>query len=265
MRSPSPDKTSISEPAYNLKPRSILIDKQYTSEPSSPICPDKHPKKVMLRNHSDLGSRIRKRVTYRLHSVPVRNFGEPVTYNDSNVMNTVQNDCSEDKSDGNGDIHRSASSLRSSSKEDIAEEVFVSDSFEDNSTDIAHDTCINQNTEHSQNASFPENIECTNYNQNEIAGTSDASERLVSENLMEEPEVDVSDPIDSLQEEKECLLNKNEQKDCVVNIDSCNHMLNLPKSPSQDCSINVDKLDTDHVVLLPLGSVQALTAESTDV
>ena len=63
--SPPQDGDTRDEPG--TKPRSILVDKQYTSEPSSPIT-NRHPRRVMQRNHSDLSSRIRKRVTYRFQS-----------------------------------------------------------------------------------------------------------------------------------------------------------------------------------------------------
>ncbi|KAL3890632.1 hypothetical protein ACJMK2_002913, partial [Sinanodonta woodiana] len=52
--------------AENQKPRPILIDKKNISAPSSP----KTTKIPMQRNLSDLSSRIRKRVTYRLPSAP---------------------------------------------------------------------------------------------------------------------------------------------------------------------------------------------------
>lgn len=49
------------------QPRSILVDKQFTSEPPTPTM--KHQPRPMQRNHSDLSQRIKKRVTYRLLSL----------------------------------------------------------------------------------------------------------------------------------------------------------------------------------------------------
>lgn len=49
------------------QPRSILVDKQFTSEPPTPTM--KHQPRPMQRNHSDLSQRIKKRVTYRLMSL----------------------------------------------------------------------------------------------------------------------------------------------------------------------------------------------------
>ena len=48
-----------------LRLRSILVDKQ-SSEPTTPTT--RHPSRPMLRNLSDLGPRIKKRVTYRCSS-----------------------------------------------------------------------------------------------------------------------------------------------------------------------------------------------------
>ncbi|KAH3709751.1 hypothetical protein DPMN_069215 [Dreissena polymorpha] len=71
MQSRTSENTANDKHAHtSVKPRSIIIDKQYISEPSSPIL-EKHPKEMMLRNYSDLSSRIRKRVTYRLNSAPL--------------------------------------------------------------------------------------------------------------------------------------------------------------------------------------------------
>ncbi|KAK2143379.1 hypothetical protein LSH36_847g00032 [Paralvinella palmiformis] len=54
----------ISMPQFRL--RSILVDKQQ-SEPNTPVV--RNPSRPMYRNLSDLGPRIRKRVTYRCASV----------------------------------------------------------------------------------------------------------------------------------------------------------------------------------------------------
>lgn len=71
-------------PSTHFKPRPILIDKQFTSEPATPTglgfvtCPDGRQqamKPVIQRNLSDLSQRIKKRVTYRglsLHDPPSR-------------------------------------------------------------------------------------------------------------------------------------------------------------------------------------------------
>ena len=67
---PNTNIVEIKEPTNKQIPRSILVDNKQYSEPSSPIV-NRSPKLFMQRNHSDLGSRIRKRVTYRLHSSPV--------------------------------------------------------------------------------------------------------------------------------------------------------------------------------------------------
>jgi hypothetical protein len=50
-------------PSSIIKPRPILMDKNYASEPNTPIV--RNPNKPMHRNLSDLGPRIKKRVTYR--------------------------------------------------------------------------------------------------------------------------------------------------------------------------------------------------------
>ena len=64
-------------PPVNVKPRPILVDKQFTSEPATPTSAGLNPNKPMHRNLSDLSQRIKKRVTYRclsLHDPPKRNL-----------------------------------------------------------------------------------------------------------------------------------------------------------------------------------------------
>ncbi|XP_052822999.1 potassium voltage-gated channel subfamily KQT member 1 isoform X2 [Octopus bimaculoides] len=70
------------QPLSSLKPRPILVDKQYTSEPNTPTG-IRNPSRPMQRNLSDLGQRIKKRVTYRCLSyneVPHRTMSERITY-----------------------------------------------------------------------------------------------------------------------------------------------------------------------------------------
>ena len=63
---PLPPKVQTQRPHPNhIRLRSILVDKQQ-SEPNTPIC--RNPDKPMCRNLSDLGPRIKKRVTYRCTS-----------------------------------------------------------------------------------------------------------------------------------------------------------------------------------------------------
>ena len=52
-----------------VKPRPILIDKLFTSEPATPTGSNQNPLKPMQRNLSDLSQRIKKRVTYRCLSL----------------------------------------------------------------------------------------------------------------------------------------------------------------------------------------------------
>ncbi|XP_076456628.1 potassium voltage-gated channel subfamily KQT member 1-like [Babylonia areolata] len=62
-------------PPGPIKPRPILVDKQFTSEPPTPTSGGLNPNKPMQRNLSDLSQRIKKRVTYRclsLHEPPKR-------------------------------------------------------------------------------------------------------------------------------------------------------------------------------------------------
>ncbi|XP_070208932.1 potassium voltage-gated channel subfamily KQT member 1-like [Littorina saxatilis] len=73
----------VTPPTAPLKPRPILVDKQFTSEPATPTGVGHNPNRPMHRNLSDLSQRIKKRVTYRclsLHDPPKRhpnklNFG----------------------------------------------------------------------------------------------------------------------------------------------------------------------------------------------
>nr|KAG5688027.1 hypothetical protein BaRGS_026817 [Batillaria attramentaria] len=61
------------QPPIQIKPRPILVDKQFTSEPATPTGVGQNPNKPMYRNLSDLSQRIKKRVTYRcmsLHDPP---------------------------------------------------------------------------------------------------------------------------------------------------------------------------------------------------
>ena len=70
------------QPLSSIKPRPILVDKQYTSEPNTPTGL-RNPSRPMQRNLSDLGQRIKKRVTYRCLSyneVPHRTMSERITY-----------------------------------------------------------------------------------------------------------------------------------------------------------------------------------------
>ena len=62
----SGDAPAQSPTSNSIKPRSILVDKQYTSAPNTPVV--RNPTKPMHRNLSDLGPRIKKRVTYRCMS-----------------------------------------------------------------------------------------------------------------------------------------------------------------------------------------------------
>ena len=67
-------------PQVPLKPRPILVDKQFTSEPATPTGPGLNPNRPMHRNLSDLSQRIKKRVTYRclsLHDPPRRTPSRP--------------------------------------------------------------------------------------------------------------------------------------------------------------------------------------------
>ncbi|XP_048249838.1 potassium voltage-gated channel subfamily KQT member 1-like [Haliotis rufescens] len=56
-------------PANQTKPRPILVEKQFTSEPATPTSLSHNPVKPMQRNLSDLSQRIKKRVTYRCLSL----------------------------------------------------------------------------------------------------------------------------------------------------------------------------------------------------
>ncbi|PVD32396.1 hypothetical protein C0Q70_07830 [Pomacea canaliculata] len=63
-------------PPSQVKPRPILVDKQFTSEPATPTGVGQNPNRPMHRNLSDLSQRIKKRVTYRclsLHDPPKKN------------------------------------------------------------------------------------------------------------------------------------------------------------------------------------------------
>lgn len=284
MKSPSPERPS-SESNQQSKPRSILIDKQYTSEPSSPTCFDKHPKKVMLRNHSDLGSRIRKRVTYRLNSVPLKQFGEPVRYDDNEVFDPLQPDYSE-ITDGIGNVVKKAKRnnpvvVRTDSKDDIAEEVFSNESFDSkNDETIAHynngksdsDAYHGNQNQEQDNSNSSSNANDTDSNENGNIGDhvidveiNEPEQDLVNADNLADDYYDEPEQSDTSDQEKECLLSKSEQQ-CIVNIDTCeNHRISVPRSASQGCVMSLDRLETDHVVLLPLGSVNALKADSSDV
>lgn len=56
-------------PPSQAKPRPILVDKQFTSEPATPTGVGQNPDRPMYRNLSDLSQRIKKRVTYRCLSL----------------------------------------------------------------------------------------------------------------------------------------------------------------------------------------------------
>ncbi|XP_041362075.1 potassium voltage-gated channel subfamily KQT member 1-like [Gigantopelta aegis] len=62
-----PDTPSVA--SSPLKPRPILVDKLFTSEPATPTGSTQNPLKPMQRNLSDLSQRIKKRVTYRCLSL----------------------------------------------------------------------------------------------------------------------------------------------------------------------------------------------------
>ena len=226
----------------------------------------------MLRNHSDLGCRIRKRVTYRLNSVPLRQFGEPVKYDDVEVINSIQNPNFEMyDEDVHGNIENSVL-VRTNSADDIAEEVFSNESFDSKADDIAHDK--NENQSHPRqgtcrftDATFIDNTENTDTNETEVVQETDLDiyEQTNNADDFEEDSYDDMNHIGHCEQEQEGLL-KIVDNECIVNIDACeNHRLILPRTTSQECVVKVDTVESDHVVLLPLGSVEALKADSSDV
>lgn len=245
---------------YHPKPRSILVDKQYTSEPSSPIT-DKYEKKVIMRNHSDLGSRIRKRVTYKLQSAPFKYVRSPQNYdgidkgerkqlshsNDFNTLYTIKSNSTENENETSNILHSS-------------------DKIEENQSIETYESTMDSGCV---------KIDCRTVEEERVEVMSDKvklieptvfepRQRLYGEADqlsipdMSVPENSFCDPITPEMEKT--------QEDVIVDIDTCGHSQNINGKPYvSDCNSNAEESNKDHVVLMPLGSMQALAADSSDV
>ncbi|XP_052762400.1 potassium voltage-gated channel subfamily KQT member 4-like isoform X2 [Mya arenaria] len=244
------------------KPRSILVDKQYTSEPSSPII-EKHPKKFMLRNHSDLSSRIRKRVTYRLHSAPVRHYGNVPNNEEGEESHHVNSEFDSLRDEGNADVN-SVCSSRTVSNEDIVEdrdgetvecEAYTKKQYtqkqemlkinnvnkekssvkgETNQNYLDYDAHNNDNNELEPNGSY-----CPHHNEEDCSENPDVNDVFENDSA-DECKIDI-------------------ETTCLIKIDP-------PYSDTaREMNDSKDRRDLEHMVLLPLGSMQALAADSSDV
>ena len=242
LSSPTDSNTENKELVNKQIPRSILVDKQY-SEPSSPIV-NRPPKRFMQRNHSDLSSRIRKRVTYRLHSSPVCNSAQ----DDKSLI-------------PENNIPRSLSASYPSRTK-------FYDSEESNNE--SGKTVTNETEEHQES----DNV------------------KPVSNNVLVIPQNTF--PMDPGKSENsgKTLLDLPSYSDCVKLSNSQHSLLDDPFSPEDETQTLINDLDNraspnqttsnqsksqesehaqsyssddNHQVLLPIGTMKALSADVTDV
>lgn len=255
-RSPCNSPNSSTSDSHHPKPRSILIDKQYMSEPSTPIV-DKHPKKMMLRNHSDLSSRIRKRVTYKLHSAP---FKQKVCTQDEDE-NKESNEVSERVIEEN-DLY----TIRSDSTDIDPFDINITKPEANNQT--GHDASENN---------YDLQLQDENQNNEVLAETMPVDILLIpdlniQESLDEENE---NTPSIAMETSINLIPNHSESNQSNSNCNSDECHINM----GHDCASELSEKDktnqeqftfsvipnTDHVVLLPLGSMEALQADSSEV
>ena len=242
--SSSTDSNSDNKEIVNKQiPRSILVDKQY-SEPSSPIV-NRPPKRFMQRNHSDLGSRIRKRVTYRLHSSPVCTSAQ------------------EDKSlIPENSIPRSHSASYPSKTK-----FYDSDDSTNESGKTAPDEIDEQQELDNINKVVPNNVLVIPQNtfavdpgKTETSGKCQLDLPTYSEavNLSNSQHSLLDDPFSPEDETKTLLSDKESQitpNQIANNQSKSQEMEHMTSYPSSD----------NHQVLLPIGTMKALSADVTDV
>lgn len=231
----------------NAKPRSILIDKQYVSEPSTPIL-EKHPSKVMLRNHSDLSSRIRKRVTYRLQTP-----GKSPIQSEPHILDTLGN--RKNELEGRHLESIKSCSLDNEVLEGESGEVFKREPIDTkrvkvevaNISGTEPMSGINALSDSSSTAKIvgnsPRNIVKLSETRQRHCGDSDESCNIVQESN-ENSEVD-------------------RQSDNVAE----DHQINIGNGAGTQDAIPVNEKSSpsDHVILMPIGTIQALAADSSDV
>ncbi|XP_060586296.1 potassium voltage-gated channel subfamily KQT member 5-like isoform X2 [Ruditapes philippinarum] len=245
--SSTPERSPNGIDSHHPKPRSILIDKQHASEPSSPIT-EKHDKKVIMRNHSDLSSRMRKRVTYKLQSAPFKNkishdgFGrsekspKELPINELSPLYTIKSNSTENE----------PSDLKEICNASINEQRTGNDTLE-NTTDGAEHSLENDdknvNNENVGNLLIEHNTETE---------SKDIEEGNSASIL---PAVSMCNSIGHDIEKS--------QTECLIDIGECDNSEDLTtKTYVPVCNSDQSR---EHVVLVPLGSMQALAADSSDV
>ncbi|KAL4218254.1 Potassium voltage-gated channel subfamily KQT member 4 [Mactra antiquata] len=222
----------------SAKPRSILIDKQYVSEPSTPIL-EKHPSKVMLRNHSDLSSRIRKRVTYRLQT-PAKSSVPQESRDADNLTNRKPElEC------------RQLESIKSYSVDNDVIDAEGSDVFANQNDAISSAEAEIANTDKSECSPVFE----TDYSNSPI--TIDERKPSVKVKLNETRQGRCDDFDQSSIMEDDHVIDKQQDEQTTSVRNGVN---------THDIKSNAEVTNTgDHVILMPIGTMQALAADSSDV
>lgn len=242
----------IKSPVNKQIPRSILVDNKQYSEPSSPIV-NRPPKRFMQRNHSDLGSRIRKRVTYRLHSSPVCPSAQDDKYflQENNIPRSLSASYpSRAKFCGSEDcVVASEKSGLKEKDETECETLKSTKRVSDNVLSIP-EFVYSPDSERLVDELHPET---TNPESQPVL---DAIERSNSQHSLLDATSTCSDPF-SPEEETIALLEKEG--------DSSNeNQTKLNQSKSQECE-EVYYHGDNHRVLVPIGTMKALSADVTDV
>ena len=251
---PEQNIVEIKEPANATNkqiPRSILVDKQY-SEPSSPIV-NRPPKRIMQRNHSDLGSRIRKRVTYRLHSSPVCPSSQDENlFKENNIPRSLSASYpTRDTFCGSED---SVIDTQEHSSKDMGEN--LKDTTKKTKQISDNVLSIPQFAYQDQTDNVPNDPSPTS---GDLPSYSDAIERSNSQHSLLDVQSTCSDPF-SPEEETKLLLDDGDTDASSTN----QNQMTKHQSKSQELN-EVCYPSDNHRVLVPIGTMKALSADVTEV
>ena len=207
----------------------------------------------MQRNHSDLGSRIRKRVTYRLHSSPVcpSSQDEKLFLQENNIPRSLSASYpTRDKFCGSEDC---VIDTQENSSKDIGGYLKTEPAKK---TKLVSDNVLSipEFVPPLQTDNVPSDLATTS---DDPPSYSDAIERSSSQHSLLDIQSTCSDPF-SPEEEKKFLLGDD---------DACSTSQNQTtkvQSKSQECG-EVCYPSDNHRVLVPIGTMQALSADVTEV
>jgi len=244
---------NIQNQPTNQKPRSILVDKQFTSEPTTPTTL-KLSKKAMIRNHSDLSSRVRKRVTYRLQTSPAKHTLQSTSESLSASQN---NPCSNDNELSDG----------LTSEDNVCTRIAIEDEYI--AEDCSEETQFNRNVVTGQAFSRSPSLDYSvQYrDSDDVDRTFPAQQSDIPHNDDDRDNVygpfcsNTGDTFSNTSHDSdEHWTSKN------VAINNGEVCLESPcRNVTQDAKTDYPLGISDHVVLLPLGTMQALASETSDV